>query len=541
MARIKIFQVQGSPRTPGTPDVSGALVPLSAATQFGKGVTSFGKAVEAVALENKAEEDANEAADIITGVNNKITDIYGDYKRSTKSTDVIKYGNRLDEIDFEASNKSVDKLVKNYIRKKKNSTSLTLGKEILNRSVLASEDRKNKELDSYITKATSENKLDRIEGRRMYDNFFLSPENYQFYGEKKLGEIKKKKDLLFLKNIYIKGIDNRDIDILDNETRADILKKFGPTGGKSLLQKGRAKLISDVIQEEELQLNQERATVRTQLENFSSIIDNLNKSKIADGSKNITLDEIHDLYQIRSINTAQYNALVSFYASDETFEDTELINVINAQLAAASSVSDLDAIQDALSNDKDLLKGVPPDQVVEFNKIIEKYRGDKDGFNDYKLYQAKIKKDMSDFGMALNPTAATAEAKEKSGEAIREFNRYINQGLSAQDAYLKTIYTYAEKDLPKPEKLPMPAFITIKDFKQIINKNPDTAQEALEKRIVEQFKEKKIDIRTYKESIKRLDFAFDILSIRKNIFGEQDKKEGPFKYLGSLGKIKKDG
>ena len=148
---------------------------------------------------------------------------------------------------------------------------------------------------------------------------------------------------------------------------------------------------------------------------------------------------------------------------------------------------------------------------------------------------------MSDFGMALNPTAATAEAKEKSGEAIREFNRYINQGLSAQDAYLKTIYTYAEKDLPKPEKLPMPAFITIKDFKQIINKNPDTAQEALEKRIVEQFKEKKIDIRTYKESIKRLDFAFDILSIRKNIFGEQDKKEGPFKYLGSLGKIKKDG
>ena len=46
--------------------------------------------------------------------------------------------------------------------------------------------------------------------------------------------------------------------------------------------------------------------------------------------------------------------------------------------------------------------------------------------------------------MALNPTAATAEAKEKSGEAIREYNRYINQGLSAQDAYLKTIYSYAK-------------------------------------------------------------------------------------------------
>ena len=47
MAKIKIFQVSGTPRTPGTPDVSGALIPLSAATQFGRGVTSFGKAVEA--------------------------------------------------------------------------------------------------------------------------------------------------------------------------------------------------------------------------------------------------------------------------------------------------------------------------------------------------------------------------------------------------------------------------------------------------------------------------------------------------------------
>ena len=60
MAKIKLFQVSGTPRTPGTPDVSGALVPLSAATAFGKGFTSFGKAVEAVALENKAEEDDNE-------------------------------------------------------------------------------------------------------------------------------------------------------------------------------------------------------------------------------------------------------------------------------------------------------------------------------------------------------------------------------------------------------------------------------------------------------------------------------------------------
>ena len=537
MARIKIFQVQGSPRTPGTPDVSGALVPLSAATAFGKGISTFGKAVEAVALENKAEEDANEAADIITGVNNKITDIYGDYKRSTKSTDVIEYGNRLDEIDFEASNKSVDKLVKNYIRKKKNSTSLSLGKEILNRSVLQSEDRKDKELDSYINMITSKNALDRLQGGRSYKNFFNSPENFQFYGEKKLAEIKKKKDIVLLKNIYIKKIDNNDLDLLDSDVRKQITKELGFTGGKAILEKARAKLISDVIRADEFQLGEERATNRTQLENFSAIINDLNRSKIADGTKNISLDEIYDLYQIRSINTAQYNALVKFYSSEETFKDDELINVINVQLAAAGNVNDFDDIQAALNNDKDLLEGIPPDQVVQFNTIIEKYRKDKDGFNDFQTYQNKLKRDVGDIGMVVyNRQGKQAEAKEKAALALEDYNFFIANGLTPQNAYLKTISKFASKDLPKPEKLPMPAFFTVKDFKQEINKNPNNVQEVMEKRIVEQFKNKDIDINTYKQSIRRLDFIFDVLSVRKNIFGEE-KLDGNFKYLGAFGRI----
>jgi hypothetical protein len=515
------------------------LIPLSAATAFGKGISSFGKAVEAVAIENKAEEDANEAADIITGVNNKITDIYGSYKRSTKSTDVIEYGNRLDEIDFEASNKSVDKLVKKYIRKKKNSTSLTLGKEILNRSVLQSENRKDKELDSYINMITSKNPLERLQGGRFYQTFFDSPENIQFYGEKKLGEIKKKKDLVLLKNIYIKQIDNNDLDLLDNDLRKKITKELGFTGGKAILEKARAKLISDVIQADEFQLGEDRATNRTQLENFTAIIDNLNKSKIADGTKNISLDEIYDLYSIRSINTAQYNALVKFYSSEETFKDDELINVVNVQLAAAANINDFDDIQAALNNDKDLLEGIPPEQVVEFNKIIEKYRADKDGFNDYKTYQNKIKRDVGDIGMiVLNKQAKAAEAKEKAALALEDYNFFIANGLNPQNAYLKTISKFAEKDLPKPEKLPMPTYFTVKDFKQQINKNPDNVQEVMEKRIVNQFKNKEIDIRTYKESIKRLDFIFDVLSVRKNIYGEDKTPDGNFKYLGSFGRIK---
>ena len=89
MATIKIFQVKTGARTPQDLDVSGALVPLSAATAFGKSISTFSKAVEKVALENKAEDDANEASDIITGINAQITNTLGKYKRSTNANDVI--------------------------------------------------------------------------------------------------------------------------------------------------------------------------------------------------------------------------------------------------------------------------------------------------------------------------------------------------------------------------------------------------------------------------------------------------------------------
>ena len=131
MAKIKISEVGIVPRTPNTPNVEGATLPLGIATQFGKAVGSLGKVIEDIALENKAEEDANEASDVITSVNQKITEAKAKYNRSTKTEDVFKFGNDLDNLEFEASNKNVEKLVNKYIRSKKNSIGLSLGNEII--------------------------------------------------------------------------------------------------------------------------------------------------------------------------------------------------------------------------------------------------------------------------------------------------------------------------------------------------------------------------------------------------------------------------
>ena len=85
----------------------------------------------------------------------------------------------------------------------------------------------------------------------------------------------------------------------------------------------------------------------------------------------------------------------------------------------------------------------------------------------------------------------------------------------------------------------MPATLNLTDMKQIINKNPDTAQEAFEGKITEAYKNGTINIEEYKEGIKRLDFIFDVLSVRKSIYGDNKGSQGNLKYLGEFGKVKK--
>ena len=157
------------------------------------------------------------------------------------------------------------------------------------------------------------------------------------------------------------------------------------------------------------------------------------------------------MYQIGSLNTAQYNAILEFYNNEDKVEDQDMLDLINVQIVAAATVKDLDDIQAALNGDKGILDKVSPKNVVEFNNIIEKYRRDTGKFNDYKLYSEKLKTDVKDVGGLFGTVLKQLlKHKVKSINALQEYNSFINQNYSPQDAYLKTISKFTEKDLPKP-------------------------------------------------------------------------------------------
>lgn len=289
------------------------------------------------------------------------------------------------------------------------------------------------------------------------------------------------------------------------------------------------------------QVTEEKKTVRTQLNNFTVLVNGIKNSTIDEGAQKPSLDQVYDLYQIGSLNTPQYNALVRFIADPEILEDKDMIDVINAQIVVAATAKDLDDIQASLNGDKGILDKVSPENVVLFNNIIEKYKKDANKFGDYKLYSDKLKADVQDVGGIFGGGVdRAANSKQKAINALQDYNRLIDQNFTPQDAYLKTVSQFTnEKDLPKPSKLPMPAGLKLVDMKQTINKNPDTAQDKFENDLAKAYKAKAINIEEYKEGIKRLDFIFDVFEVRKNIFGEDKDKNGNLEYLGDLGKIKK--
>ena len=249
------------------------------------------------------------------------------------------------------------------------------------------------------------------------------------------------------------------------------------------------------------------------------------------------------------MNTAQYNALLKFSADPERFTDTELLDVINVQIAAARSVSDLDDINAALNEDKNLLDNVDPTQVVEFAKIIDKYKGDVLGLTDYKKYQELLKTHVKDVANVkirfIDKGDDGSKAREKSINALSEYNRLINLGNTPEDAYLELISQFTEQELPSPEMLPMPIGFELSSVKESLNKNPDNAFDTLYNKAVVKFK-KDGNIYEYRENIKRLDLINDVFKVRETIFGDEDylgkfkikkKKAAPPKKKGFLEKI----
>ena len=521
MATLKIYQVQSKVRQPGD-QAQGGLIPVSLATQLGKGLGEIGKVVDDIRKDQRREENENEATDIITGLNSKISQSYSKYSKGTNIDNVTLFNNDLMGLKYEASNKPVKKIVDKYIRDQRLDLGLKLSNQLISNSVTKSKDNKDQNLNSLISAIAKNDGKTSFMAKKKYDNFFQNPQEEYFYGLENFRKLKKEKDKLLISSILINRINNNDIDLTDNETRKEINKVYGPLGSKKYLDKARNKTLSIELNLDNEIKKQEIIQVDQQLNNFTTILESINLSKSDPSKKEYSLDQIYDTLQDGQINTVMYNALIKYYANPKAASNEEMVEQINAQFAYAATAEDVDQIKRSIHSDRVLIEGLNPEETIVMKGLLDKYGKDIVGLQDYKKYQELLKTDVgnvSNVYFSLSGADSAADKKKLSQKAVGDYNRYINNGFSPENAYLKSINNFTDtKKLPKIEDLDMRLSVKIdtSDLEMKIQNDPISTKTNLYQKVVDEFKRSQ-NVNDYRENIKRLDFIFDVYKVRKDL------------------------
>ena len=154
-----------------------------------------------------------------------------------------------------------------------------------------------------------------------------------------------------------------------------------------------------------------------------------------------SLDVINDFWKEDKLNTAQYQALIKFYANPKFSGSDDIYDLINEQVFFADFAEERDALQRRLNLSPDYLMSLGIKDISEISGIIEKSK-DRQVFQDMKFYKTVLddvlgKLDEGGF-ISLDPSSEAPKADKKlRTKAQRLYNEGLDQNLSPEDAFMR--------------------------------------------------------------------------------------------------------
>jgi len=542
MAVLKIYQSQIKPNEINVPQIGALAISQNVATNLSKGYGSIGDALKDIYNTQKDEEDKNKATDIFTKViAPEISKNYSTYSKSTNINEGINgFNDALNLKNFDAilsgESRGVKKLIEKKVNSERASLTLQLGNKIVANSIERSEINKKNELDNIVKKLTSNNSVEVMIADREYKQFFQDPANISFYGAKKITEEKQKRDKEIFTLRLIRRTENGGVDLTDEKTRQEILSNYNPQEGKSILKKIQTIQVSKYNFQEAQRMLEEKKDIRGKVENFAFLLNqindaNSNPTNAEMRAKLPTLDGLNDLKNLGSINKVQYEYLLNIYTNPQKLSENAVVDSINAQLALAKTIDDVDQLQNSINLDDRIVKNISPEDLITYNGIIDKFKKERNFGKDYSYHLELLKIHTKEVANAWGGKAfGENEQKDKinATNRLREYNEYIyKDNLNPQDAYLKTIQNISSKDLPSLIDMPLRKELNLQDRKEFFKTEPKEAFNKIREISATQFKNKQITIEQFKKDISDLDFIEDVYNIRLQIFSKDEKNPDP--------------
>ena len=546
MAILKVEQVQGKVNTGRNPGSSRLALPLSIANQQAQGFKAFSDGVVNLYAAQKKEEDLNEAQGIVDDLNINLIKSFNKYKNGSNLDLAIKGFN--EEVDYEnfkdlGSNKRVKKEVKDYVQKFQRKYSLDLLGKVTENHQEITKARKTQQLNQLI--------LDQVDGganavfaERDYQSFWSDPVNLEYYGAEGLEKLKQEKDLELLELGLIKGAQNKQVNLLDNEQRRAILDALPVKSQKAVIDKIRTDFVSRSLALQEERIFEEKKDKQFKIETFTTALLAINDHRNMPTEENFkrvpSLDDLYDLKQSGAINSSQYEQLLRFKANDKKIDDQAILQIVNAEFALADTVEKIDSLQEDINLNPDITKGLTPGSIIKFNKLVEKYKTNTTfGTQDKKFRELldigskrilKTSKSLNVFGSSKQGDydfLVRAEAR------IAEYDDLtLNKNFTPEQAYVEVIKKFKKEELPELHDLEQPKSVSINNIDEQLKARPKDMFNELRNDVAKAYAISK-DINTYKDDLRKIDLIEDVYDTRLIIF-ENDKN----KALGSVFKTK---
>lgn len=536
MATLKIYQPQITPKqNTNTPQISALQIDQGFAQMTGNAFKKLGKEIEDIYFEQKAEEDANEAQDIIDEINPIISQNFSSYSKSRNIKDGVgNFSKTLDPSNYknllEGKNKNVQRYVTQYLRKQKSKLGLQLGNKIIANSIEASKENKQGYLNALISDLTSNNVVVRSIANKEYETFFSDVKNIDFYGAKGLTDLRKKSDEQIFTLRLINRTKNGEIDLTKNSNRSQILAAFPDQAkAKAILKNVRTIQASEQFKKrKQIEFNQKK-TIQGQINNFASILNAVVANRRLDNDETRTnlpdIDTLNDMKNEGTINDAQYEYLLRVY-TDKEFNPTDdfMTDTINIQLSIAETVEDIEDIQNGLMFDKRLQNKYAPDQLIQNHQILEKFKEDRNFQKEFKKYLNFIEIHTESISRYKLSNKADDKKEMSADNRIREYKDLALE-IGPEKAYLQVIDDLKKKDLPQLESFPIRSELGLLNNKAFFQDNNQDGFVKLRNKAAELFKKSK-NLEQYKKDIKNLSVIEDVFLIRKEMYGNIDEALG---------------
>ena len=536
MAIIKINRSQARVNIPETPRLSALAMDQNVMINYGNSIAQVGKVIENARAKTQKTQDMNDLREILKVAEMSIIKEADKYKNSSNVADVQSFYNNVHISKFKELlkpyNKEVNKKFTTELYKLTNNTGMKLFASALKNHGEVTQENIKKDIFALNIKEASNNPLERDKAQKTKSLIFNNPETLAIFGKSELNKIIQSSIIETKTMQYSNRIKNSPMDVLllgEENIANDVANE---NLAAQIYLNAETSLISKVLKEDKIEsLNQEFKT-KEKLTNFTYVLNKLN-----DGDKDISVDDINDLYKKTAINSSQRDTLFELFTNPTKLSEQNVIDMIEGSMLIADSVEEIDELQKQILSNPEFVLSLGLTEFTKYNNLFEKYREDQPAWTEYKDNKKLLEADLGKVSsgkfnvvqMALGQTAAIKKDEKLRINAVGFYDKQVLNGMSPADAYLKTTARFLSGDtIPPINNFTNLSSIKLEKPTELEAKNTSLYIKNRTNELVELYKNGAIDINAFSTDVAAIDSIEQLIelrtSLKKDPYGFEEKK-----------------